>query len=330
MFFILLISLAVILSGRAYARVFKGQLHLHTNLSDGDGDPDLAARTYGELGFDFAAFSDHSVYYDPALSVKRKPEGLLLLGAQELSFMCRNRMGTLVPFHANAIGIHAGIRTEEIRDSLARQAGACVTDTLAAGGIPMLNHPNFRYAYSFDEILHITEPYLMEVINMHSGVPNEGSPAFPSHERIWDTLLTAGRTVYGTGTDDAHVYDSSLRHRRNSPGMAWIMLEAESLTEENVLSSLRRGAFYSTTGPELESCLLSRDRASVRLKDADRSYRIEFIGRHGALLKASTGPEAEYEIKGDEMYVRIKAYDTGGNALLTQPVFLDGRQTVIE
>ncbi|MBO4548733.1 MAG: PHP domain-containing protein [Abditibacteriota bacterium] len=329
MFVILFLMLAVMISGRAYAGVFKGQLHLHTNLSDADGDPDRAARAYRELGFDFAAFSDHSVYYDPQVTVKEKPEGLLLIGAQELSFMCRNRMGTLVPFHANAIGIREGVGTEEIRESLARQAEACVNDTLAAGGIPMLNHPNFRYAYSFDEILHITRPFLMEVINMHSGVPNEGSPAFPSHERIWDALLTSGKTVYGTGTDDTHVYDSSLRHRRNSPGMAWIMLEAAHLTEQDVLLALRNGSFYSTTGPEILDCRMSRERVYISIVDADPGWRIEFIGKYGMLLKASPGPEAEYEIKGDEMYVRVKAYSAGGSVLLTQPVFLDGRKTVI-
>ncbi|MBQ9358616.1 MAG: PHP domain-containing protein [Abditibacteriota bacterium] len=328
MLFLLTFTLILTISAAAHA-YFKGQLHLHTKLSDGNASPDTAARLYRSLGFDFICISDHDLWSDPKEVLTSCPKGLLVIGAQEISFMCRNRMNRLVPFHANAIGTGARVNTPEIRESLSLSAEACVADTLKAGGVCMLNHPNFRFAYSFEEIQHIRQPYLLEIFNLHSGVPNQGSHVYPSHEKIWDTLLTQGRTVYGTATDDAHYYDSHLRFKRNSPAMGWILAEAERCDEAFIMDSLRRGRFLASTGLQPLEYEGTRDRLKLTLDAQDKYTRIEFIGRWGTLLKACDGPEGEYVPRGDELYVRIKAYDETGAVLLTQPVFLDGRNEII-
>ncbi len=329
MIFIALALAALALCRRCHAELFRGQLHLHTNLSDADGSPDTAAAWYSRLGFDFIFFSDHAAFHDPRKTVKDPPEGLLMLGAKEFTFICKNRLGRSVPFDINALGINADIAAPKTDGSFSAAAEECVGAILEAGGIPMLNHPNFRFAYSFEEIGGLKMPYLLEVINMHSMVPNEGSAAYPSHERIWDTLLSMGRTVYGTATDDTHFYDSFLRHKRNSPGMGWILAEADDLDERSVLDSLRTGKFFASTGIEPEA--FYRDGGDIALRAADNgnAMRIEFSGAHGRLLASFDGPSAVYRIKGDEMYVRAKVYDTDERVLLTQPVFLDGRDPVI-
>ena len=42
---------------------FIGDLHMHTNLSDGAHDPENVAATYRSRGYDFLAITDHHRYY---------------------------------------------------------------------------------------------------------------------------------------------------------------------------------------------------------------------------------------------------------------------------
>lgn len=42
-------------------RWYKGQTHMHTLWSDGDGAPELAMKQYKEFGFDFVVMTDHNV-----------------------------------------------------------------------------------------------------------------------------------------------------------------------------------------------------------------------------------------------------------------------------
>lgn len=42
---------------------FIGDLHMHTNLSDGSHDPENVAATYRSHGYDFLAITDHHRYY---------------------------------------------------------------------------------------------------------------------------------------------------------------------------------------------------------------------------------------------------------------------------
>ena len=42
--------------------------------------------------------------------------------------------------------------------------------------------------------------------NQSSDVANEGDAAHLSTEALWDAVLTAGGTLYGVATDDAHHY----------------------------------------------------------------------------------------------------------------------------
>ncbi len=53
------------LSDDLYGKIpLKGDLHIHTSRSDGDGSPEEVAAEYRKAGYDFLAFTDHRVYND--------------------------------------------------------------------------------------------------------------------------------------------------------------------------------------------------------------------------------------------------------------------------
>ena len=43
-------------------KLYKANLHLHTNLSDGRKSPEEARAIYRENGYDFLAITDHRIY----------------------------------------------------------------------------------------------------------------------------------------------------------------------------------------------------------------------------------------------------------------------------
>lgn len=47
-------------------RVQRGDLHIHTCVSDGEESPELTAATYRKAGFDFVSVTDHGVYHASA------------------------------------------------------------------------------------------------------------------------------------------------------------------------------------------------------------------------------------------------------------------------
>jgi predicted metal-dependent phosphoesterase TrpH len=53
-------------SETAHDRWYRGNLHMHTLLSDGQAFPDEAARLYRKMGYDFVVFSDHNKVHEGA------------------------------------------------------------------------------------------------------------------------------------------------------------------------------------------------------------------------------------------------------------------------
>ena len=49
-------------------------------------------------------------------------------------------------------------------------------------------------------------------------------------------------------------------------------------------------------------------------------YRIQFIGKQGAVLSESNDSSATYTFKGDEAYVRARVIESNGKLAWVQPV----------
>src|SRR5690606_2295128 len=117
---------------------------------------------------------------------------------------------------------------------------------------PHVNHPNFRWAVTVEDLIALEGERFFEVYNGHPLVHNEGDHEHPSTERRWDILLTTrvseGREImFGLAPDDAH---DSVQYRAASanPGRGWIMVRAPELTAQALIAAMERGEFYSTNG----------------------------------------------------------------------------------
>lgn len=186
------------------------------------------------------------------------------------------------------------------------------------------------------DLLPLTQPFLLEVWNAFptsnnlGGIDDAGSAA-PSSEALWDSLLSDGKVVWAVAADDTHEYFRFDDRLSPTPGQAWIVLQAPRLTESAIMSALRRGQFYASTGVTLQHYEANQRGISIRLEQtpewsptaskSNTRFVTRFIGENGRLLAEATGLAPEYRFKGDETYARAQIIDSNGRRAWTQPVY---------
>jgi hypothetical protein len=141
-------------------------------------------------------------------------------------------------------------------------------------------------------------------------------------EEAWDRILSSGKLIYGLADDDAHVFKQPGNPDVPGPGRGWVMVRAERLAARPIVDALERGDFYATTGVELADYQVTDTAITVSIKPGPSSkYRVQFIGRNGAILSEAIASPAVYQFKGDELYVRAKILESNGRVAWTQPVW---------
>lgn len=202
----------------------------------------------------------------------------------------------------------------------------------SVGGLAQINHPNFLWQLTAEDIISIKGARLLEIMNMHPLVNSIGAgPEFPSTEEVWDQVLSKGIAIWGVASDDMHQLkesaggDSTDAEPASLPGRGWIVVRASHLTTEDIMNSIAKGDFYASTGVELADYQIAGGKITVSIKANERfriKWRTQFIGQNGRIFQDSTANPATYTIKGDELYVRARITDSNGYKAWTQPVFV--------
>lgn len=306
---LLFVFLAVTTSANAQRRWFKGNLHTHTSESDGDSSPADVVEWYRGQKYDFLAITDHDKV------TRLDAPGILLIPSEEVTDRLDKK-----PVHVNAIGL---------REVVKPQGGATVSEVLqrniravrAAGGVPLINHPNFVWAFGAEEIRALEGVSLLEIASGHPLVNTEGGGGWQSSEEIWDSLLTGGKRIYAVGVDDSHHFKKP-GERDAAPGRAWVVVRAAALEAAQILAALDSGDFYASTGPEIDFYSVANGKITVRIRQYSlNKYSIRFIGAGGRVLQTSNDLQATYEVKGGEGYVRVKVTDSNGGTAWLQPTW---------
>lgn len=303
-------------------RWYKGNTHTHTLNSDGDSSPDDVVRWYREHGYHFVVLTDHNFL--------TSIDGLnALMGADERFLVVRGEEVTdrfeTKPIHVNGLAV---------RSLVPPQGGRSVVETVqrnvdairAAEGVPHINHPNFGWSITADELAQVRNNRLFEIFNGHPMVNNLGGGGVPGLEEAWDTILSRGVLLYGIAVDDAHHFKRPWDPEASKPGQGWIHVRAARLAVPDLLAALERGDFYASTGVELQDYQVTPARVTVSVRARPfEKYRIRFIGSGGRLLKEAVSTPATYDITGAEGYVRVKVLGSNGRVAWTQPVMVPAR-----
>jgi hypothetical protein len=223
------------------------------------------------------------------------------------------------PIHHNSINHVNLIKPPgggSVREVLERVVHA-VEEEAAKCGRPVLvhlNHPNFGWGVTLEDLARVTGERYFEVYNGHRGVRNYGDAAHPGTEQIWDAALAmrlgemGGPPLFALATDDSHHYhkDQAI----SNPGRGWIFVRAESLSPDAIVRAMQAGDFYASSGVILEDVVAESQRLTVKIRrEPGVNYLTRFIGTRrkgepGAILMESEADTATYEFRGDELYVR--------------------------
>jgi hypothetical protein len=304
-------------TGAGMPRWYKGNLHTHTLNSDGDSTPEEVVRWYREHGYDFLVLTDHNVMtgVDGLNAVQGAPGKFLVVRGEEVT----SRVGDK-PIHVNGFDLRALVEPPNASTVLTMVQGM-VDGIRAASGVPSVNHPNFGWAISADELASVQRTKLFELYSGHPLVNNQGGGGVPGLEEVWDRLLSSGKLLYGIAVDDAHHFKRPWDPTASSPGHGWVYVRSAALEPRPLVEALERGDFYSSTGVVVDAVDAGASRLRVSVAQAGISkYRIQFIGRGGRVLQEVAAAEGTYTFKGDEGYVRAKVLESNGAVAWTQPV----------
>jgi hypothetical protein len=215
-----------------------------------------------------------------------------------------------------------------------------------------LNHPNFKWAITAEELMRIDHEQFFEVYNGHPSVNNDGDELHAGTERVWDIVLAErlghlGKPVmYGLATDDSHHYHSTSP-KASLSGRGWVMVKAKELSADALVAAMEQGDFYSSSGVTFKTLQVGAGRIALQIKaEAGVEYVIDFIGTRkgydrktvavkaadgseprvtrrysaevGVVLASAKGTKAEYILKGDELYVRARV--TSSKPMQSSPV----------
>ena len=304
-------------------RWFKGNTHTHTLNSDGDSTPDEVVRWYREHGYHFLVLTDHNFLtsVDALNALHGADQQFLVIKGEEVTDRFEDKH-----LHVNGLDVTRKVDPQggkSVVDVLQRNVDAIRRED----GVPHINHPNFRWSISADELRQVRNNKLFEIFNGHPLVNNAGGGGVPGLEEAWDAILSSGTLLYGIAVDDAHTFKQPGNADVAGPGRGWIAVRAARLEARALLDAIERGDFYASTGVELTDFTVSDKRMTVAVKaTGDSKYRIQFIGRKGRLLKEIAAPTATYEFRGDEGYVRANVIESNGRIAWCQPRMVNARE----
>ena len=303
---------------------YKGNIHTHTNESDGDSDPKTVVNFFVEANYDFLVLSDHN--HVTVLDYGNNHPDILMIPGEEVTVR--------EPFniHMGAIGINSYVEPVYGNDSV-DTIKANTNAIHAAGGIAVLNHPNYRWAVNHEMINKVKELKFFEVFNGDKATNNLGGEDVKSMEEMWDFLLSNGKLIYGVATDDSHHY-KNFSSLLSNPGRGWIMVKSETRNQDDILDNFAKGNFYSSTGVFISDILINKKEisldidtnpiqiSSVPILFADYKFKTQFIGQYGIVLDETWDLNPKYKIKGQEKYIRAVTTNSTGHKAWTQPIFI--------
>lgn len=275
-----------------------------------------------------------------------KPGKFLLVEAEEISA----GLGK-VPIHINAVNVTEAIKPikdlTSIREVM-RQNLQLVAEQAAKTGKPIIahvNHPNFQWALTAEDLAHVIEDRYFEVFNGHPKTYALGDPnrATSNCEKIWDVANTIriaelkAPILYGIASDDSHNYHGG----DVTPGRGWVMVRAAKLEADTLVTAMQRGDFYCSTGVTLDDVKFDKATKKLSLKikaepgvkyttefhgtfrNYDRAVkevpadpkdthpvRLEYTADVGRVLAKSDSLTPEYQMTGEELFVRATITST--------------------
>lgn len=326
-------------------KYFKTNLHTHTNISDGKFTPEEMIARYKNAGYSVLCLSDHNVIANH--SDKTTEDFLLLTGMEaninddyykptkgywgvtyHLNFIAKRPDNLWQPVctigkRETAHPYEALVDSENMPKVYDVDAiNAMIAKGNEKGFLVMYNHPVWS-RQSYPDYMPLEGLWAMEMRNTSSVRAGYDE----NNHQVYQDMLSAGKRLFITGTDDAHSEKSLFG--------AWCMVGAKTLTYESVIEALEKGDFYMSCGPEIHSLTLDDGFLEIECSDATEIL-VETHARSARRAAAEAGQvlnHARIDITGffqyaeqfpqDHAYFRVTVKGPDGSYAATRAYWLD-------
>lgn len=262
----------------------RGNLHTHSDQSDGALPPTEVIARYANAGYDFLSITDHLGVGLPGVAetvtdtTQLTTTGITpILGAELEALGPRN--GEI--WDLLAIGLHPAFHAPTPDEPFA----AAASRARAAGAFIVLPHPA-------STILGVPDvPSEVDAIEIQNEccehLNDRGNAA-----AFYDQMITSGRHVGVVAGDDAHFFPGNTAFR------SWTMVRAHERSPTAIVTALINGMYYSTQGPVIHAIETHSNRLTIDCTPA-ASVFLAGPGWPSRVLRNVNG-QASFDLTPDE------------------------------
>lgn len=295
---------------------WRGNIHTHSTRSDGVLEPEEVVRRYKAEGYDFLAMTDHFVglfdYPLTDISAFADERFTTILGAELHAGAMEN--GEI--WHILAVGLPADFTPPDAPDfqpiAAQESAPALAQRARDAGAFVAIAHPDWSQM-TLADAASIEAAHAVEVYN--HGCFNGCDRGYGFH--IYERLLAAGRKLTLCATDDAHFFEPDHFG-------GWVMVKARENTAPALLSALKEGAYYASTGPEFYDVVWGDDHVDVSSSAVSAAIlqgkSTRTVVRHGHSMTRTVLP---FDKLAPSPWLRVTIVDAAGKRAWTNPIWRD-------
>ena len=325
-------------------KFYKANLHMHTTISDGRMTLEETKREFMKHGYSIVAFTDHEVMV-PHMDLNE--ENFLAITSTEIIVNLNNHQdfGYNRTYHLN---IYSPEPTKSDYNTFNKD-------------IMWLKH-SFDYITEKQSEVKYQRRYGVEFVNEIIQKAKEENCLVSYNHPVWslqnyedyselkgiwgvewhntgcvragyedtmqpiDTLLKKGERVFPLATDDAHHIDDCFG--------GFVMVKSLKLEYDLVFDALRKGDFYSSTGPEIFELTYEDGKVNVKTSPANKIYisterrETRWVEAKQELLTEATFDITNYLSRIDKNeianpYIRLTVIDKEGKRAHTRAYFID-------
>ncbi len=248
-------------------RWYRGDLHAHSEHSDGKNTVEEIVMYTRRVGLDYFALTDHNTISHWDELARLNDRAPLLIAGEEI---------TMYGGHANVWGLDGWI---DFRGSDGDRVQRLVENANARGSMFSINHPDSPIPWKHDDVRGYQA---VEVWNAPWRWFNE-----PALLR-WEGHLNRGERMVAVGGSDSHCVPPAVMTQPNGPGepCTWVYVEGP-LTQRAVLDAVERGHVFISEAPNGPFIELRAD------ADADGVFE----AMHGDRIDAAPDALVRFRVK---------------------------------
>jgi predicted metal-dependent phosphoesterase TrpH len=296
-------------------RFWRGNLHTHSNQSDGALEPGAVVEAYKNAGYDFMQLSEHFIgNFDwPIADTRsfRSNNFTTLIGAE--LHAPETAVGEL--WHIVAAGLPL-----DFPKNLDGETGAQVAmRAKEAGAFIGIAHPAWSQL-TIEDGRAIDSAHAVEIYNHGCAIENDRGDGW----YLLDQLLTEGKRLTAFATDDAHF-------KTPDHFGGWVHVKATSLDPDVLLTALKNGEYYSSQGPQIYGIEMQGKEISISCSPVDTITVLcgtsRTMVRNGRAITDASFDLAKLEkgwlLKKQSAWFRVVVIDNDGKKAWSNPIWWD-------